>query len=221
MAQLVASGAETQRAASGERIDRHHHESAYAALVLRGGYVEAGDRGRIRACPGAVLFHDAFDGHFDTIGSAGAEILNLSLRAAPGFDLGRCTDPDAIVRRAEGDPEAAAALLIGTTEPLPCGAADWPDLLAAALRGSPPVRLETWGVDHGLRPYEVSRGFVLSYGVTPKRYRLEQRASAAARAIRAGAALCDAAFTSGFADQPHMTRTVGTVFGRPPRQLRN
>jgi hypothetical protein len=66
MACMVPIGAEMERAAAGQRLERHHH-AGYAALVLRGSYVEAGDRGRIQAEPGHVLFYAAFEGHFDTM----------------------------------------------------------------------------------------------------------------------------------------------------------
>lgn len=219
MARLVVAGAELERASGGQRIARHHHESAYAALVLRGGYVEAGDRGRVRAVSGDVLFHAAFEGHFDSIGNTGAEILNLPLLDVPDHAAGRCSDPDAVARLALEDPSAAARLLIETTAPLPEPSYDWPDILASRLRASPRVRLDEWAAEHGLTPSTVSRGFAAAYGVTPKRYRLEQRAAAAARSIRAGGRFTEAAFAAGFADQPHMTRTVSALFGRSPRQL--
>lgn len=220
MPRLIAPGAEIDRAPGGLRIERHHHENAYAALVLRGGYLEAGDRGRIRAEAGAVLIHRGFEGHFDTIGSRGADILNLGLRRMPDYPLGHCSDPDSVVRLAESDRLAAAQLLIASIQPAAVEPLDWPDLLAAALRDASFVGLGGWAHSHGLTPSRLSRGFSLAYGVTPKRYRLEYRAAAAARAIRSGAVLSEAAFASGFSDQPHMTRAVGSIFGRSPRQLR-
>lgn len=221
MPRLVPAGAELERARGGQKIQRHHHETAYAALVLRGGYVEAGDCGRIRAEPGHVLFHAAFEGHFDTIGDSGADILNLPLSSDPDYAHGRCADPDAVANAARSNLAAAARLLVATTARASVTLRDWPDLLAAALSSGLRVRLDHWAAEHGLNPSTVSRGFALSYGTTPKRYRLEQRGALAARAIRAGASLSDIAFASGFADQPHMSRTVRDLFGRSPGQLRN
>jgi AraC-like DNA-binding protein len=221
MAGLVVPGAEVERASGGQRIERHHHQSAYAALVLRGGYVEAGDRGRIHAEAGDVLFHQAFDGHFDCIGVAGADILNLPLATVPTCVIGRCSDPDSVIRVATANVAAAAEMLVALTCPIEPGAVDWPDMLARRLSGERPLRLDVWAGEHGLSPSALSRGFALAYGVTPKRFRLEQRGAAAARAIQSGAALSDAAFSAGFADQPHMTRTIGTLFARSPLQLRN
>lgn len=221
MPRLVAPGAELERARGGEHIRRHHHEAPYAALILRGGYIEAGDHGRVEVTAGDVLFHDAFEGHCDCIGRTGADILNLPMVVASSYPLGRCIDPDAVARVAADDPGAASRLLIGLTTAAGIGFLDWPDLLAEMLRRDPQVRIDHWAASNGLRPTTVSRGFRAAYGTSAKRYRLELRAAAAARAIRRGAALSDAAFGAGFADQPHMTRAVGSTFGRSPATLRH
>ena len=221
MARLVAAGAEIERAVAGQRIARHHHEGAYAALVLRGGYLEAGDRGRLRTRPGEVVFHAAFEGHCNCIAGSGADILNLPLAADPEFSLGICSDPDAVARLVERDPRAAVAWLLSLTVSSAAPTIDWPDQLAADLRANRAGRLDCWAADHALSPSEVSRGFRAAYGVSPKRFRLELRAAKAARTIADGARLSDAAFAAGFADQPHMTRTIGTMFGRSPRQLQS
>jgi hypothetical protein len=39
-------------------MPRHRHLQRYAAIVLSGGYVEAGDAGRMRVRAGDVLVHD-------------------------------------------------------------------------------------------------------------------------------------------------------------------
>ena len=219
MARLVAAGAEIERASAGQRIARHHHAGAYAALILGGGDLEAGDRGRIRTRAGDVVFHAAFEGHCNCIAGSGADILNLPLAATPDAPLGVCTDPDAVARLAERDPSAALELLMATTISAPAPVLDWPDELASDLRWNRVGRLDCWAAGHGLSPSEVSRGFSAAYGVSPKRFRLELRAARAARRIADGARLSDAAFAAGFADQPHMTRTIGAMFGRSPRQL--
>ena len=221
MARLVAAGAELERADAGQRIGRHHHEGAYAALVLRGGYLEAGDRGRIRTHPGNVVFHAAFEGHCNCIAGVGAEILNLPLAKSPEFSLGVCSDPDAVARLAERDPRAAVEWLLSTTIRSVAPTIDWPDQLASDLRSNRVGRLDCWAADQALSPSEVSRGFSAAYGVSPKRFRLELRAARAARRIAEGARLSDAAFAAGFADQPHMTRTISALFGRSPRQLQD
>ena len=219
MARLVAAGAEVERAAAGQHIARHHHEGAYAALILSGGYLEAGDQGRIRTRPGEVVFHSAFEGHCNCIAGSGAAILNLPLADTPDFSLGVCSDPDVVARLAERDPSAAVEWLLATTLASVAPTIDWPDQLASDLRSNRAGRLDCWAAEHFLSPSELSRGFRAAYGVSPKRFRLELRASRAARRIAGGARLSDAAFAAGFADQPHMTRTISTMFGRSPRQI--
>ena len=219
MARLIAAGGEVERATAGQQIARHHHEGAYAALILSGGYLEAGDKGRIRTGPGAVVFHAAFEGHCNRIAGSGADILNLTLSDTPQFSLGVCSDPDTVARLAERDTSEAVEWLLSTTVATIAPAIDWPDQLAADIRSDAVGRLDWWAADHGLSASEVSRGFSAAYGVSPKRFRLELRAARAARVIKNGSRLSDAAFAAGFADQPHMTRTIGAMFGRSPRQI--
>jgi AraC-like DNA-binding protein len=219
MGRLVAPGGELDREAAGRRVERHHHLRPYAALVLRGGYLEAGDRGRVEAQAGDVLFHDSFEAHANAFSSAGAEILNLPIHKAPQEAVGHCDDPDEILRLAATSEEAAADRLIETTSLRPWRPLDWPDLLAADL-GRRVVRLEAWAAAHGIAASSVSRGFKLAYGVSPQRYGLEQRTASAARALSGGSTIADISYLSGFSDQPHFTRTLRKLYGMTPRRLR-
>ncbi|HEX8572256.1 MAG TPA: helix-turn-helix transcriptional regulator [Allosphingosinicella sp.] len=221
MTSLVPPGAEISRERTARSIGRHHHLAPYAAVVLRGGYLEAGDSGRFSVAAGDVLLHDAFEAHQDHFAAAGADILNLPLPGAPGLRYARLADPDGLVRVAGRDPREAAALLI--EQLLGGGKAmdDWPDLLAEALRLDRVVSLAGWAGAHGLAPSSVSRGFRLAYGVSPQRYRADHRASRAARSMgRLGESLAAIAAETGFADQPHMNRTVKRAFGHCPSSLR-
>src|SRR3569833_524246 len=96
-------------------LPRHRHAGGYVTLILAGGYEEAGDAGRFRAGPGDVLVHRPFEAH-----------LNRFAR--------RSADPVAARRLAERDIDAAAALLVDQVTPAETEQ-DWPDLLAAELRG--------------------------------------------------------------------------------------
>ena len=71
-----------QRCSSGAPMPRHRHAEPYMAVVVDGGYQEAGDCGRIDARPGDVLLHDAFDAHRDSFLPRGAVVLNLPLEVA-------------------------------------------------------------------------------------------------------------------------------------------
>lgn len=210
-----------QTLSPGGRFERHRHARAYAALVLSGGYIEAGDRGRFHARPGQVLIHGAWESHMDTVSGQGATVLNLPYSGEAGFGVGSVADPDAVARAAERDLFEASALLAERIEAAGAGPGDWPDRLAAALRDDPATVLELWAEAQGLRPETVSRGFRQAFGTSPRRYRAEQRALAAVRTLTQRdvppAAL---AADLGFADQAHMSRAVAAVTGLPPGRLR-
>ena len=218
---LVQPGQESAASDPWSRFARHHHARPYAALVVRGQLEEAGDRGRFRARAGDVLVHAGFDAHEDRIGRHGATLINFALDAPLAGWFGTVADLDAIVRAHERDPAEAQDLLAREFVPTAPSAGDWPDLLAAELAAGRSLRIEHWADRHGLHPASVSRGFRRAYGVSPKRFRLEQAASRAARRIGACAHPLGAiAADCGFADQAHMTRTLSAMFGLAPSALR-
>ena len=206
--------------APGAHVARHRHEGAYAAIVLAGGYEEAGDGGRWRVGTGDVLIHAGFAAHQDRVGAKGCRLLNLPLSGPlPADGAFAIADPDAIVRLAEADAVAAEERLFAQPRrPLPAQT-DWPDLLAARLDRLEPLRLGEWAAEMGLAAESVSRGFRRAYGVSPRRYRLETRARQALRNL-GGASLAALAQECGFADQAHLTRTVSRLTGQPPGRWR-
>ncbi|MDI1327028.1 MAG: helix-turn-helix transcriptional regulator [Brevundimonas sp.] len=211
-----------QTCTAGDRMERHRHRDAYAAVVLAGGYVEAGDRGRFHARPGQVLIHGSWESHMDAFSGAGARVLNLPLTAEIGFGVGVVADPDAVARAAERDLAEAEAQLRGTIQPLDAALDDWPDALAEALRRDQGLALEGWAEAAGLTPATVSRGFRQAFGTSPRRYRAEQRALKAAAAIlRHDETLAALAAGLGFVDQAHMTRAVAALTGAAPGRLRS
>jgi AraC-like DNA-binding protein len=218
----MQDGAHQQVLPPGLHLARHRHVGAYAALVLVGGYEEAGDAGRRRVRAGDVVFHGAFEAHLDRAGPAGAKVLNLPL--GPDCLIGgfrRAGDLDAVARLAERDAPAAADLLLAGLRDAGDGPGDWPDRLAEALIEDRVVRLDVWARVHGLSPEAVSRGFRRVFGVSPRRFRLEARARRAWAAARvAGRGLAEIAADLGFADQAHMTRAVAGLTGRPPGEWR-
>src|SRR5271170_5697407 len=84
-------------------LGRHVHEKAYAALVLSGGYEEAGDHGRFRVNAGDVIFHEQFEAHLDRFSETGAVVLNLRLPIGCSYAprIARVADPDSVARVAE------------------------------------------------------------------------------------------------------------------------
>lgn len=204
-----------------ERLTRHRHVDAYAAVVLAGGYVEAGDSGRMQMQPGQFVVHHAYEAHQDHFSSVGAVVLNIPLIHELDMVTGVVADADAISRMAERDVRAAAALLSETSQPLEARLTDWPDQLAAALASQAVASLEEWAENMGLAPQSISRGFRRAYGVSPKRYRFEQRTLRALRKLRNWrGSLASLAFECGFSDQAHLTRAVVALTGVAPNRLK-
>jgi AraC-like DNA-binding protein len=203
-------------------LARHRHDHAFIALVLSGGYVEAGDTGRHEVGPGDVVVHRPFESHLDRFDARGAEVLVLPLPADWDAPVrSRAADPDAVVRAAERSTMEATDLLLQALVPTAHAAADWPDLLAHALRTDPSLKLEDWAEAAGLHAASVSRGFRQVFAVTPAAFRLVQRGHQAIAAItRTPAPLAAVAQDCGFADQAHMTRAVVQLSGATPSALR-
>lgn len=210
------------RHAPWEDLARHRHDHGFAALVVSGGYVEAGDTGRHRVEPGDVVVHRPFESHLDRFDARGAEVLVLPLPAAwDGPVHGRIADPDAIVRAAERSASEATALLLDGLAGAPPRAEDWPDALASSLRADPSLSLGDWAETAGLHAASVSRGFRQVFALTPAGFRQVQRAHRAVAAItRTATPLAALAQDCGFADQAHMTRAVVKLTGTTPSALR-
>lgn len=210
------------RHAPREQLTRHLHEHAFAAVVLSGGYVEAGDTGRHWMEPGDVLLHQAWEGHLDRFGGRGAEVLVLDIADTDAERLcGRVADADVIARLAETDRAEAAWRMLADLSPKPPASVDWPDELARALNEDPALCLGAWASERGLHAGSVSRGFRQVFGVTPAGYRLVQRTRRAIAALRRSPeSLSFVAQDCGFADQAHMSRAIQRLAGTTPTALR-
>ncbi|GLQ99072.1 AraC family transcriptional regulator [Dyella mobilis] len=68
----------------------------------------------------------------------------------------------------------------------------------------------------GLSRYQLHRGFLREFGLTPHAYVTQARIAHARRLIRAGMPLAEAAAVVGFCDQSHLNRLWGSQFGIPP-----
>lgn len=203
-------------------LPRHYHAEPYVSIVLAGGYVEAGDRGRIRAQPGSVLVHSAYAAHLNAFEASRTIVLNLvGLGAAQAIRAGRIDDVDAVARAAERDATAAAMLVAARVRSETAQLNDWPDLLADALSTNHALSITDWAERMGLNPASVSRGFRRCFGVSPKRFRREARTRNALLAITSSRErLAHVAFDCGFADQPHLSRACRDLVGMTPAALR-
>ncbi len=68
----------------------------------------------------------------------------------------------------------------------------------------------------GLSRYALARHFRACLGTSPYRYLIMRRLDQARRLIRQGTPLADAALSSGFTDQSHMTRQFKKAYGVSP-----
>jgi AraC-like DNA-binding protein len=218
---LVLPGNEVSLNQPGSRFHRHHHLNGYAALLVSGSCHEVGDSGRFHARAGDVLIHEGFHGHADRIGARGARFINIPLKSSLDAKSGKVADLDLVVRAFERDGKEGVAAFHEQFRLTVYAAADWPDLLAEELAEGRVVRLDNWARSKGVHPGSVSRAFRLAYGITPKRFRLEQLAARAARRLVGSAeSLAIVAADAGFADQSHMTRAFAELFRITPASLR-
>jgi AraC-like DNA-binding protein len=205
-------------------LGRHLHAEMYAAVVLAGGYEEAGDHGRFRVEAGDVLVHDRFEAHLDRFSIRGAMVLNLRMPEDYEFQpgLARILDTDCIVRAAEKNRREAAGMLLSMLLGRPTVLADWPDELAAAIIEDASLRLSRWSMAKGIAPWTISRGFTQVFGISPEAFRARTRARRAWKAIQhnGNAPLAGIAAELGFADQAHMSRSVREMTGMAPREWR-
>jgi AraC-like DNA-binding protein len=216
----VIAGVETL--SPGASMARHHHNEGYATIVLAGSLTEVSFAGRMCAEAGDVLLHGRFDCHLDKGGMKGPlQILRLPWPHDTIEGQFRVTDPDALARLAEIDPEHASARLHEELRPVAARERYWVDELAEALRSGSDLPLQEWAEIRGLRPTTLSSVFHREFGVYPKRFRLESRTRLAWREIvRSTASLTEIALNLGFSDLPHLTRSIHLFTGRSPRDWR-
>lgn len=78
------------------------------------------------------------------------------------------------------------------------------------------VSLARLAREAGLSRFQLLRGFAKQNGITPHAYLVQRRIGLVRRMIASGVTLSDAALSSGFADQSHMTRTFVRAYGMTP-----
>lgn len=213
----------TERIAAGVDLPRHRHVEAYATVVLAGSYEQIGYAGRLMIQAGDIVVQPTLDCHADRMISAGVELLRLPWRWTAGFGgIYQGGDPETYRAAAARDQTEATSLLEDFVDrkTATTSCRDWEDLVALRLR-EPHVRIAAIADELGLSRERLSRGFSRVYGVSPVAYRGELRTRRALLEIIATRhRLCDIAVGSGFADQPHMTRSVRDMMGASPMAFR-
>jgi AraC-like DNA-binding protein len=81
------------------------------------------------------------------------------------------------------------------------------------------LSLNALSVVAGLSPSRFMHVFTESMGMPLRRYILSMRLQRAYAELLAGASVTTAAYSAGFADSPHLTRTFRKVLGLTPREL--
>jgi AraC-like DNA-binding protein len=207
--------------ARSERLTRHTHREGFAAIVLRGEYLEAGDRGRVNVVPGDVILHGPYESHQDHVAASGADVLIVPwLKEWFESPLGSVSDPDKLARLSERDMREAAHMLAEEVSIKELPFMDWPDMLARDLWDRPEIELKKWADTMGIRPETVSRGFRRAFGVSPQSFRARARLLRALSGIRRGEKLAELAAECGFADQAHLSRHFRVVTGETPHVWR-
>jgi AraC-like DNA-binding protein len=204
------------------KLGWHDHAAPYAALVLEGGYAEAGDGGRYLAAPGHVVIHSPFSAHADHVGATGAVVVNLPLSVADSLTLrtGVVADPEDVLRRYTEDPSSLGETLRASTTPLAM-LDDLPDRFAAALERPDAARITDWAATNAVSSRTITRHFTAAFGIAPASYRWRAKVRAAWRLlVTTDLPLVTVAHELGFADQAHMSRSIRRLTGRPPNWWR-
>ncbi len=208
-------------------LHAHRHAHAYAALILRGGYVETGADGAWRCEAGELVIHPPFHLHADRFAAGGAEVLNFVLPFDTAATLGassyfvlRPKRPENVERRRHPLDALIEALEDGERV-APASDDDWRDALGAALQADPRADIGALSRQSGVSPEHAARSFHRRFGLKPAAFRAEQKLRMALRLLTDGPdMLADIALDAGYADQAHMSRALKAATGRTPRKLR-
>jgi AraC-like DNA-binding protein len=203
---------------SGLALPRHRHSAGHATVVLAGSFEEASFAGHFVVAPGDVLLHGAFDCHVNRPSTRGGlQIVRLPWDDQLTEGHFRVRDADLLARLSQRDLLEALETLRNDLIQIPTQELHWTDRLARSLRLESEVRLDAWAELEGLTPETLSRGFRRVFGVTPKEFRLETRARRGwMLTLRTSAPLTHIAHETGFADLPHLSRSISALTGASP-----
>ncbi len=205
----------------------HRHAEPYAALVLSGGYIEAGPDGLWNCRPGDVVFNPPFHLHTNRFAQRGGKVLKLissyqsDLQECHTFTVRRAKNPGNIERLSRVDPRSALLEAIENStyrdaDPV----VDWRDALARQLPHSRTIGDALRVLDLNYSSAHVSRAFSDRFGIGPRTFGTEQKVRSALRAFsRREPGLAIIAAGTGFVDQAHMSKALKAATGYTPRAL--
>lgn len=203
----------------------HRHQTAYAALVCEGAYLEFSADGPVRASAGDIVLHPPFHQHKNLFESRDVKVLNLALpfeaalRAGYGVLHGGA---EAVTRLAEKNTGAAIDQILNRAGDVRRSVPRMVSALdnaADALRDDPFLPVSAVAQRAGFAHSYFTRAFTKRFGISPASFRAEHRFRRALDRILASNSLADAASDAGYADQAHMTRDFRRRTGVTPASL--
>ncbi len=203
--------------ASSECLGIHRHSHAQAALVLQGSYQEASADGRFHCEPGMLTIHPQWHQHLDDFGGTGAVVLNLPLSGVDSYSVFRVKDVEALARLARHCPQQAALAACEEAAAVsPIAPAGWLVKFTALLAGDSSAEIAQLAATCGVSTGHAIRACKRWFGVSPAALRRERRLQHAIILLRTGATPAEAAYDTGFSDQPHLTRLLKRATGLTP-----
>jgi len=195
----------------------HRHPCAYGALVLAGEYEERSCDGRWRLEAGDFVVHPRFHVHENLFARRGGVVVDVSIPEALAmrYSVYRLADPEALVT---GNSSLVDALRDAPARapqiPSPWLRAFMEALLAVNVRVDAAARAAGRSREHA------ARRFREWFGISPAGFVREQRLRRALAILRSDASLAQVATQAGYADQPHLTRSMRDALAMTPARLR-
>jgi AraC family transcriptional regulator len=230
-----------------EGVELHAHDDAHFVLALDGGYRSlAHDPLTPRDAafgPGALVWNPPGVEHRDCFDVAGGRFLSISFDPPKGAGQGdplrlRGAAAESAARRlvgvvgrfAAGDAVAMEGLTLdlaaAVLSPLDLNEDPAPEWLLRAhevlhdLADQPGLEVATVARIVGVHAVSLARRYRRHFGRSPAAAIRQARADRAAGRLARGVDLAELALGAGYADQSHMTRDFGAVYGLTPARYR-
>lgn len=230
-----------------EGVELHAHDDAHFVLALDGGYRSlAHDPLTPRDAafgPGALVWNPPGVEHRDCFDVAGGRFLSISFDPPKGAGQGdplrlRGAAAESAARRlvgvvgcfAAGDAVAMEGLTLdlaaAVLSPLDLNEDPAPEWLLRAhevlhdLADQPGLEVATVARIVGVHAVSLARRYRRHFGRSPAAAIRQARADRAAGRLARGVDLAELALGAGYADQSHMTRDFGVVYGLTPARYR-